>query len=337
MGRGLKVGVVGATGAVGTEVVRLLQQPQWAGNDIRLFGSARSAGQAIQFNGSHVPILQTSTEDLMDLDIAFLVASSNFSVEFTPILVKNHVFVIDNSSAFRMAPSVPLVIPEVNFESIPEDCWLVANPNCCTIIMLMAVAPLRVFGRIKRIIVSTYQSASGAGREAMEELESATRANLEGKYFEPKVLPHPYAFNLFSHNTPVGPEGYNGEEEKMVAESRKILGDPELMVNPTCIRVPILRSHSESITIEFDGPAPDVSDVREVLDGFPGVSVVDDRESNTFPMPIDANGQGDVLVGRIRRDISNPHAISLFVCGDQLLKGAALNAVQIAERRFGLT
>lgn len=328
------VAVIGSSGAVGQEIVRLLEREPWRDATISLFGSERSAGSSVPFRGENLTVNLLSTDNIVGYNIVFVAATSNVSRHIVPILASFSTFVVDNTSAFRMDPSVPLVIPEINFDSIAPGCRLVANPNCCTIIMLMAVAPLRVFGRIRRIIVSTYQSASGAGRPAMEELETATRAALDGRPFEPQVLPHPYGFNLFSHNTPIGPEGYNGEEEKIIAETRKILDDPEIMVNPTCVRVPVLRSHSESITVEFDGPAPAESDVREVLATFPGVCVVDDRENNRFPMPIDANGQGDVLVGRIRKDISNPNALSLFVCGDQLLKGAALNAVQIAEKQF---
>jgi len=199
----------------------------------------------------------------------------------------------------------------------------------------MAVAPLRSLGRIERIVVSTYQSASGAGAAAMEELATQTRDVLEGRPAVPAVMPHVYAFNLFSHNTPVGSDGYNEEESKVIEESRKILNDTGLRINPTCIRVPVMRAHSESITVEFAGSAPSEHDVRACLAAAPGVAVVDDRAQNRFPMPLDATGIDDVLVGRIRRDVSHSSAISLFVAGDQLRKGAALNAVQIAERKIG--
>jgi aspartate-semialdehyde dehydrogenase len=195
----------------------------------------------------------------------------------------------------------------------------------------MAVHPLRQLGEIDRVIVSTYQSASGAGAAAMRELEDQTRDVLEGRPAQPKVMPHPYAFNLFSHNTPIADDGFNDEERKVIAESRKMLGLPDLKMNVTCVRVPVMRAHSESVTIEFRGQAPSEEDVRQVLAEAPGVRVVDDRAGNHFPMPIEASGQDDVLVGRIRRDPSHPSAIALFIAGDQLLKGAALNAVQIAE------
>lgn len=332
----LRVGVIGATGAVGSEILRLLEGKQWSTAKLKLFGSERSAGTSIVWRGDKVIIDALNNNQFVGLDVVFLAANSEIANQVAPEMAKSGCYVIDNSSAFRMDKTVPLVVPEINFDAIGDHTRIIANPNCSTIIMLMAVAPLRVFGRIKRIIVSTYQSASGAGRDAMIELEESTRAHLDGKEFEPKVLPHPYAFNVFSHNTTIDESGYNGEEVKMILETRKILGDPEIQVNPTCIRVPVLRSHSESITVEFEGEAPDVESVRKVLSSFGGVRVVDDREANHFPMPNETNGQGDVLVGRIRKDVSNPNAISLFACGDQLLKGAALNAVQIAERIFDL-
>jgi aspartate-semialdehyde dehydrogenase len=234
-----------------------------------------------------------------------------------------------------MDPNVPLVVPEINMDAVGPGNRLIAVPNCSAIILLMAVHPLRKLGKIERLIVSTYQSASGGGAAVMRELEEQTRDVLAGKTATPKVLPHPYAFNLFSHNTAIGDSGYNEEEFKVIAESRKILGMPELRVNVTCVRVPVLRAHSESVTVEFEGPAPTEEEVRETLASAPGVRVVDDRERNHFPMPVEAGGQGDVLVGRIRKDLSNERAICMFVAGDQLLKGAALNAVQIAEAVLG--
>jgi aspartate-semialdehyde dehydrogenase len=231
---------------------------------------------------------------------------------------------------------VPLVVPEINAHAIRPGTRLIAVPNCSAIILLMAIAPLRALGTIKRLIVSTYQSASGGGAAVMQELEEQSRAFLEGRPVQSNVLPHRYAFNLFSHNTEIGEGGYNEEELKVIAESKKILEMPELKINVTCVRVPVLRAHSESVTIEFEGPAPDEAAVRELLAASPGVQVVDDRDKNHFPMPIAAEGQNDVLVGRIRKDVSDPNALCMFISGDQLLKGAALNAVQIAEHALGL-
>ncbi|MFM9873954.1 MAG: aspartate-semialdehyde dehydrogenase [Fimbriimonadaceae bacterium] len=333
---GLSVGVFGANGAVGSEIIHLLEHRAWKIENLSLYGGARSAGKSVRWRDQMIEIRPASTYAEENFDLALLAANSDVAREVAPVLASRGTYVIDNSSAFRMSENVPLVIPEINFDAIGELDRIIANPNCCTIIMLMAVAPLRSLGSIKRIIVSTYQSASGAGREAMEELEESTQAFLNGEAYVPQVLPYPYAFNLFSHNTTVEESGYNGEEMKMILETRKILGDPGLLINPTCIRVPVLRSHSESITVEFAKTAPSVEDARACLSEFPGITLIDDREANRFPMPNDSNGQSDVFVGRIRGDISNPKALSFFVCGDQLLKGAALNAVQIGARLFGI-
>jgi len=273
-----------------------------------------------------------SAEALQGVDVAFFSAGAARSRDFAPAARAAGTLVVDNSSAYRMDPEVPLVVPEVNFAAIRPTDRLVANPNCTAAILLMAIAPLRAIGKIERLIVSTYQSASGAGAAAMRELADQTRDSLEGRPVVPRIMPHPYAFNLFSHNTPVDDDGFNDEENKVVAEVRRILDDPALRINITCVRVPVMRAHSESVTVEFDGPAPAEAEIRRVLEAAPGVRVVDDRAGNHFPMPIEASGEDDVLVGRIRADRSHPSAIQLFVAGDQLLKGAALNAVQIAER-----
>jgi len=286
----------------------------------------------MRFKGEDIIVEEVKPESFDGVDVAFFSAGASRSREFAPHAVEAGATVIDNSSAFRMDPAVPLVVPEINFDAIGEGQKLIANPNCSAIIMLMGVAPLRKLGKIERLIISTYQSASGAGAAAMRELEEQTKAVLEGKPAEPKVMPHVYAFNLFSHNTAINEYGYNDEEWKVIHESRKILGMPELKINVTCVRVPVLRAHSESITVEFEGTAPTEDEVRRAIEESEGVRLVDDRENNVFPMPLAASGQGDVLVGRIRKDISHPSAISMFVAGDQLLKGAALNAVQIAEK-----
>ena len=232
-----------------------------------------------------------------------------------------------------MDPTVPLVIPEINPSAITHHKGIIANPNCSTIIGIVPLWPIHQKNRIHRLIASTYQAASGAGAAAMEELRESTRAHLEDREFKNTVLPHPYAFNLFSHNSKIDPAtGYNEEETKMIKETRKIFGDPDIRISATCVRVPVLRAHSESLTFECERPiTPD--EVRAILKYAPGVKLVDDMERNYFPMPKDASGQGDVLVGRIRQDLSDPSgkSISMFVAGDQLLKGAALNAVQIAE------
>lgn len=332
MSNRLSVAVLGATGAVGHEFLRLFEARKFPIGNLRLLASFRSAGQKQRFGGKEYTVEEVTAEAFKGVDVAFFSAGASRSREFAPHAIRHGAIVVDNSSAFRMDPEVPLVVPEINGGLIDGNHKLYAVPNCSAIILLMAVAPLRSLGSIERVIVSTYQSASGAGAKAMAELEGQTRDVLEGRPAKPEVLPHVYAFNLFSHNTPINEHGYNEEEWKVIQESRKILDMPDLRINVTCVRVPVLRAHSESITIEFEGAAPSLDSVRETLRRAPGVKVVDDRDNNHFPMPLEASGKDDVLVGRIRRDLSHPSAISLFVAGDQLLKGAALNAVQIAER-----
>jgi len=325
------VAIAGATGAVGTEFLRVLERHRFPIASLRLLASERSEGKRIRFAGEDL-VVQRLTENAFDgVHIAFFSAGASRSRQFAPAAVKAGAVVIDNSSAFRMDPQVPLVVPEINIDDAQHHQGIIANPNCSTIIMLMAVAPLHRRWRARRVVVSTYQAASGAGAQAMQELLDQTAAILEGKEVTPRVLPHQIAFNLFSHNSAVNEYGYNEEEWKMNHESRKILHEPELAITATCVRVPILRAHSESINIEFAERRPSVEEARQALSEFPGVKVVDDRERNHFPMPIEATDREEVLVGRIREDVSNPLALDLFVSGDQLLKGAALNAVQIAE------
>lgn len=327
----VNVAIVGATGAVGGEFLRLFEERSFPLGKLKLLASERSVGKELSFKGHSYPIEDVSRFDFEGIDFVFFSAGASRSREFAPKALDFGAVVIDNSSAFRMDPAVALVIPEINGDLITSAQKLYAVPNCSAIVMLMALAPLRQLGQIERVIVSTYQSASGAGAQAMRELVEQTRGFLEGNEPQPQVLPHRYAFNLFSHNTAINEYGYNEEEWKVIEESRKILGMPGLKINVTCVRVPVLRAHSESITVEFAGAAPSVQAVRSILAQAPGVRIVDDRENNVFPMPRDASGQDDVLVGRIRQDVSNPNAICLFASGDQLLKGAALNAVQIAE------
>ncbi|RYG26256.1 aspartate-semialdehyde dehydrogenase [bacterium] len=327
----LTVAIVGATGAVGQEFLNLFESRDFPVGDLRLLASARSAGKTAMFRGKEYAIQEALPSAFEGVDVAFFSAGATRSRDLVPAALEAGALVVDNSSAFRMRPDVPLTVPEINLDDTPKGAKLVAVPNCSAILLLMAVHPLRSLGKIERLIVSTYQSASGGGAAVMEELRESTRAYLEGRDYEPRAVQHPYAFNLFSHNTAIGPTGANEEETKVVEESRKILGMPELKVNVTCVRVPVLRAHSESVTIEFDGPAPSEEEARVVLAGAPGVKVVDERDLNLFPMPAHASGQGDVLVGRIRQDPSNPNGLCLFLAGDQLLKGAALNAVQIAE------
>jgi aspartate-semialdehyde dehydrogenase len=326
------VAVIGATGAVGAEMLKCLERSRYPTGKLKVFASERSVGRRLPFRGGEVELAVLSDNAFEGVDVALFASETDISKKYAPMAVKAGAVAIDNSSAFRMDKEVPLVVPEVNGELVTPKQKLYANPNCTAAIMVMALWPLHRQVGLKRVIASTYQAASGAGQPAMEELENSTRAYLKGEKFEPKVLPHPYAFNVFSHNTAIGADGYNGEEQKVVAEMRKIMGLPELRVGVTCVRVPVLRAHCMAITAEFSDRLA-VEKARELLSKSPGVKVVDDRVKNHFPMPVESSGQNDVLVGRLREDISDPsgHSLALFVSGDQLLKGAALNAVQIAE------
>jgi len=330
---GYKTAILGATGAVGTEFLRILEQRDFPLDDLRLLASHRSAGKTRTFRGAELVIEEVSAKSFQSVDLVLASAGGSVSKQFAPIAVAAGCVVVDNTSAFRMDPDVPLVVPEVNPEDIARHRGIIANPNCSTIIMNVPVWPLHKVRPIRRIIVSTYQAASGAGARAMDELAEGTRAALDGKPFTPKVLPHPAAFNVFSHNSDIGPDGYNVEESKMVLETRKIFHAPDLLVAATCVRVPVMRAHTETINLEFVDPVTE-DEAREILAGADGVKIVDDREQNFFPMPLDATGADEILVGRIRQDISQPdgRGIEMFVSGDQIRKGAALNAVQIAER-----
>ena len=327
------VAIAGATGAVGTEFLNLLQSREFPLASLRLLASERSAGRSLSFRGKPHTVELLTQDSFKGIDIALFSAGGSRSKEFAPAAVQAGALVIDNSSAYRMDANVPLVIPEINPDDIRQHQGIIANPNCSTIVMLMAVAPLRQLAPVRRIVASTYQAASGAGAQAIQELLEQSHDVLRDNPIVPRVFPHPIAFNLFSHNTKIDDTGYNEEERKMIYESRKILHDPALKISATCVRVPVLRAHSESVNIEFEtGKRPALDAMRQALSQFPGVRVVDDREANHFPMPIEASGEDDVLVGRLRYDLSNDDAVDLFLCGDQILKGAALNGIQIAEK-----
>ena len=327
------VAIVGATGAVGAEFVGCLTKRNFPVGRLKALASARSVGKTLKFSGDKIDVEELTEKSFEGVDIALFSAGASASRKFAPSAVNAGAIVVDNSSAFRMTADVPLVIPEINARRIAEHKGIIANPNCSAITALVPLWPIHKKNRIKRMIISTYQAASGAGAAAMRELEESTRAFLDKRPFEPKVLPHRYAFNIFSHNTAIDPAtGYNDEETKVMREARKILEDDKIAIGVTCIRVPVLRAHSQSITFECERPITE-AEVRTILWDAPGVKIVDDRTKNYFPMPIDASGQDAVLVGRIRKDLSDPsgHSIAMFVAADQLLKGAALNAVQIAE------
>jgi aspartate-semialdehyde dehydrogenase len=328
------VAIVGATGAVGVELLGCLERRNFPLSELRLFASARSAGKTLPFRGKPVPVRELTDDGFDGVNVALFSAGSSTSKRFAPIAVRKGAVVVDNSSAFRMDPTVPLVVPEINPDALRRHEGILANPNCAAIISITPLWPIHKKNRIQRLIVATYQAASGAGAAAMEELRESTRAHLEGREYRNTVLPHPYAFNLFSHNTRIDPAtGYNDEETKVIQETRKIFGDPDIRVSATCVRVPVLRAHCVAVNFECERPISP-SEVRETLATAPGVELVDDIERNYFPMPKDASGRDPILVGRIRKDVSDPsgRSIAMFVAGDQLLKGAALNAVQIAEQ-----
>lgn len=327
------VAIVGATGAVGVELIKCLEQRRFPVSQLRLFASKRSAGKTLAWKGESVTVHELTEESFQGVDIALFSAGGSTSRQLAPTAVRAGTIVIDNSSAFRMDGGVPLVVPEINPHAAYAHRGIIANPNCSTIIAITPLWPIHRRNPVRRLIVATYQAASGAGAAAMRELEESTRAYLEGRPYTPQILPHPYAFNLFSHNTKIDPAtGYNEEETKVIRETHKIFGDSSLRISATCIRVPVLRAHSVAMHFECERRITP-AEVRDIVQSAPGVKLVDDPERNYFPMPRDASGQDDILVGRIRQDLSDPsgRSIAMFVSGDQLLKGAALNAVQIAE------
>src|SRR3954447_1722509 len=329
----VNVAIVGATGAVGQELLTVLAERKFPMKSLRLLASARSAGKTAQFEGKTLPIEELTHDSFKDIQIAYFSAGGSISKEFAPSAVKAGAVVIDNTSAFRMKEGIPLVVPEVNPEMIFKHNGLIANPNCSTIIMNVPVWPLHKVNRVRRLVVSTYQAVSGAGAWGLYELDAQLKSYAAGEPIKKEKFPHQIANNLFSHNTKIGANGYNEEENKMVNETRKIFTDPKIMISATCIRVPVPRAHSESINIEFERPMTP-QQVRDILTKAPGVKIVDNIDANHFPMPLEASGQDDVLVGRIRQDISREDGkgIDLFVSGDQIRKGAATNAVQIGER-----
>jgi aspartate-semialdehyde dehydrogenase len=325
-----RVAILGATGAVGTELLTLLEERNFPVSELKLLASPRSAGTTLQFRGQAISVDAVAEDSFEGIDIVLASAGGSISKAWVDRIVQAGAVMIDNSSAFRMVPEVPLVVPEVNPEAAKAHRGVIANPNCTTILMAVAIYPLHQVQPIRRIIASTYQSASGAGARAMEEVKVQSQAILQGEIPQAEILPYPLAFNLFPHNSTLGANSYCEEEMKMVNETRKIFGVPDLRVSATCVRVPVLRAHSESLNLEFDQPF-EVAKARQLVAEAPGVELVEDWQKNYFPMPIDASGKDEVLVGRIRQDISNPTGLELWLCGDQIRKGAALNAIQIAE------
>lgn len=333
MSKTYNVAVVGATGAVGLEMIETLEKRNFPVKHLHLFASERSVGKKLKFKGADITVQELKSDVFAGNDFALFSAGAGRSKEFAAAAVNAGCVVIDNSSAFRMEADVPLVVPEVNPEDAKRHKGILANPNCSTAILLVAIYPLHKVNPIKRIVVSTYQAASGAGAKAMAELEEQTAEILRGgKIITAKTLPQRIAFNLFPHVDVFLDNGYTKEEMKFVNESRKIMHHPTLKISATCVRVPVYRAHSESVNIEFERPMTPAQ-AREIISHAPGVKLVDDPANKKYPMPIDASGQYDCLVGRIRQDVSRDdgRGLELFVSGDQLLKGAALNAVQIVE------
>ena len=325
-----RVAIMGATGAVGTELLELLEKRSFPVKELSLLASQRSAGKELVFRGQSLKVKAISDVDFADIDLVLASAGGSVSKEWAPRAAAAGAVVIDNSSAFRMDSFVPLVVPEVNPDAALKHQGIIANPNCTTILMSVALWPLHQHQPIERIVVATYQSASGAGARAMEEVKQQAQAILQGQEPPTEAFPYPLAFNLFPHNSPLNEQGYCQEEMKMVNETRKIFGVSDLRVSATCVRVPVLRAHSEAINVEFKQPLA-VDKALALLQTAPGVKVVENWQTNYFPMPMEASGKDDVLVGRLRRDLSHENGLELWLSGDQIRKGAALNAVQIAE------
>lgn len=327
---GYHVAVVGATGAVGTMMIKVLEERNFPVKSIKLLASSRSAGKKLKFKDTEVTVEELKESSFQGVDIALFSAGASVSRTFAPVAVSSGCVVVDNSSAFRMDPQIPLVVPEVNPHALKNHKGLISNPNCSTIQMVVALKPIRDAVGIKRIVVTTFQAVSGTGQRAIIELEQQVRAWAKGEPMPRSVYPHQIAFNCLPHIGAFLDNGYTEEEMKMVNETRKIFEDPDIAVSATTVRVPVFYGHSESINVELKGPlSPE--EARELLSRAEGVTVVDDPRNNVYPLPIHAAGQDKTLVGRIRKDLSVEHGIAMWVVADNIRKGAATNAVQIAE------
>ena len=324
------IAIVGATGAVGREMLDVLRRRNFPIASLRLLASARSAGAKVRFDGAELAVLELREDSFAGVDIALFSAGGGISRQFAPPAVKAGAVVIDNSSAFRQDPAVPLVIPEINGADAKIHQGIIANPNCTIAVSLMALAPLHWEFGLKRVFAASYQAVSGTGAKAIEELRRQIEASVAGQPIEMQVYPHQIAFNVLPHIDSFRDNGYTGEEVKMQDEARKILHHPALRLSATCVRVPVYRAHSVALNAEFERPVT-VAAAREVLAGAPGLRVVDDPAKNEYPMPLHCAGKDDCEVGRLRLDCAFENGLALWVAGDQLLKGAALNAVQIAE------
>ena len=325
-----RIAVIGATGAVGSVFLRILEERRFPAAHIRLCASERSWGKKMTAMGAKLVVEEATPSLLASVDLVFICAGSEISRAVGPLAVQNGATVVDKSSAFRMDPNVPLVVPEVNGGDLQKHRGMIATPNCSTIPLVMALEPLRRASPIEHVTVATYQSVSGTGAAAMEELRVQSSRALEGGRILPREYPHQIAFNVFPHVESFEDNGYTTEELKMIHESRKILHQPDLRISPTCARVPVMVGHSEAVHVDFADETR-ADDVREILSSAPGITVVDDPAANRYPMPMDAAGKDDILIGRIRQDLSNPRRVAMWIAADNLRKGAALNGMQIAE------
>ncbi|MEI6560555.1 MAG: aspartate-semialdehyde dehydrogenase [Verrucomicrobiota bacterium] len=330
MSRKYTVAIVGATGAVGVEMIKVLERRKFPVGKLVLLASARSVGKTLPFNGETVAVQELTEDSFAGVDIALFSAGGGVSAKFAPAAVKAGAVVVDNSSHFRMDPNVPLVVPEINGADVKNHKGIIANPNCTTAITLMALQPLHKAFGVKRVIASSYQAVSGTGAQAIEELRSQVEAITAGKPVEKNVYPHQIAFNVLPHVDSFMDTGYTKEEMKMQNEARRILHLPEFKASVTCVRVPVYRAHAVSVNAEFERPVS-VEEARKVLSNAPGLKLVDDPANNSYPLPLYVAEQDDCQVGRIRIDCALENGLAFWVSGDQLLKGAALNAVQIAE------
>lgn len=328
--RKFNVAVVGATGAVGREMVSVLEERNFPTKSLRLLASERSEGTRLEFNGEQIRVERLKGDSFKGIEVALFSAGGAVSKEFAPLAAKVGAVVIDNTSYFRMEPDVPLVVPEVNPQDIYKHKGIISNPNCSTIQMVVVLKPIHDVARVRRVVVATYQSTSGAGKKAMDELFNQTVAILNQKEVQTKVFPHQIAFNCLPHIDVFLENGYTKEEMKMVNETKKIMGDPAIAVTATCVRVPVFCGHSEAVNIQTEKKIT-AKEARELLSQAPGVAVVDDPDSHLYPLAIEAAGKDPCFVGRIREDVSQENGLDMWIVADNLRKGAALNAVQIAE------
>ena len=327
---GIKLAILGATGAVGGEMLKVLAERNFPVSDIKMLADANDAGKKIIWQGKEYIVEKTTPDSFEGVELTLVAVDNPISLMFSPEAVKRGSIVIDNSSAYRLDTEVPLVIAEVNPEDVLWNKGIIANPNCSTIICLVAIKPLYDYSKIKRMVVSTYQAVSGAGILGIEELKNQAIQYLNNEKIEPKVFSHQIAYNLIPQIDEFQDNGYTKEELKLLYESRKILHDDDIFVSCTCVRVPVFRSHSESIMIETEEKIS-AAKAKDLLQEAPGVKLVDDPKNKVYPMPLDSSDQDLIFAGRIREDISHDKALSLWVCGDQIRKGAATNAIQIAE------